>query len=688
MYNKKLIGFFLIALILAVCIGTASAGENTTLTSVNEEKTLNDIDTDISNDNILSENEEKMDLNATIVMQEEIPHSMSLHIQPVDARVYYPEDYNESINVYIDGEYYGSTQSHTIGIYGFEYEFGEHILKVNFPESAIYKGQNITKKFSIVETRLSIMNSSDEIHVSAVTAADVEGIIKIIVNDTTLKTVDLKNYFDHNPTYQGVGFYTSLYDLAPGTYKVTVIYSGDSKYKKAEKSAIVTKGYSITADDSLEYYGEKIFRIQLPQDIKSKKLDVTIDGKKYSAKYDDYEFCVDVSDLSLGSHEYIITYQGDDKYPKKTIMGELKLYTSFRYSALMIYGENTTVSLKIPTNESGNLSVLISKGYLNGIDKPLPEASNSELFYATSPLINGEASIDIKGLNVGEYNFLIKYDGATKIKEVNTIFTVFPKIIAPKEMTYGQKTTIYAVADENANGVVELTGMDNDDIEYYLTIRMVNGSGNCTFNKLPIQKYSFESEYRNDTTNIYGKIIPITVKGLKPVITQNRDVTMFYNDGSTYSFKLKDEYGRYSNSRITTIKIGSKTSKVESEDGIVKFKINEVPGSYKITATYKGTTVTNKIVVKHVVTLKTVKVKRSGKKLTLTATLKNKKVIKNKQVTFKFNGKTYKAKTNSKGIAKVTISSKILKNLKAGKTVSYQATYLKDTIKKTAKVQK
>ena len=49
MYNKKLIGFFLIALILAVCIGTASASENTTLTSANEEKTFTDIQTAIDN---------------------------------------------------------------------------------------------------------------------------------------------------------------------------------------------------------------------------------------------------------------------------------------------------------------------------------------------------------------------------------------------------------------------------------------------------------------------------------------------------------------------------------------------------------------------------------------------------------------------------------------------------------------
>ena len=100
---------------------------------------------------------------------------------------------------------------------------------------------------------------------------------------------------------------------------------------------------------------------------------------------------------------------------------------------------------------------------------------------------------------------------------------------------------------------------------------------------------------------------------------------------------------------------------------------------------------THKVVVKPSVylTLKKVVPKKTAKKLTLTASLKiYKKAAKNKKVTFKFNKKTYKVKTNKKGIAKLTIKKSILKKLKVGKKITYQVTYGKKTVKYTVKVKK
>ena len=97
----------------------------------------------------------------------------------------------------------------------------------------------------------------------------------------------------------------------------------------------------------------------------------------------------------------------------------------------------------------------------------------------------------------------------------------------------------------------------------------------------------------------------------------------------------------------------------------------------------------SKCTFKNTLTLKAVKVKRSAKKLVLTAKFKKgSKIYKNKKLTFKFGLSTYTAKTNSKGIAKVTISSGVLKKLKFGDTVKYQVSSKKFIDRKTAKVYK
>ena len=71
--------------------------------------------------------------------------------------------------------------------------------------------------------------------------------------------------------------------------------------------------------------------------------------------------------------------------------------------------------------------------------------------------------------------------------------------------------------------------------------------------------------------------------------------------------------------------------------------------------------ITGKIVVKtgskkSKITAKNIKVKKNAKKIfSLKLTALNGKAISKQKITVKINGKTYVAKTNSKGVAKVTV---------------------------------
>ena len=169
-----------------------------------------------------------------------------------------------------------------------------------------------------------------------------------------------------------------------------------------------------------------------------------------------------------------------------------------------------------------------------------------------------------------------------------------------------------------------------------------------------------------------------------------KDVKMDYKDGSAYRVLVTDG-GKPLAGVTVSIKIGSSTYKATTDkNGYAKLNIGLVPKTYTVTTQYLGKSVKSKLVVKQILKSKNTSVKKSAKKLVLQATLKksNGKAIKKAKVTFKFKGKTYTAKTNSKGVAKVTIKKNVINKLKKGKTYKVKITYISDSITKTVKVKK
>ena len=86
--------------------------------------------------------------------------------------------------------------------------------------------------------------------------------------------------------------------------------------------------------------------------------------------------------------------------------------------------------------------------------------------------------------------------------------------------------------------------------------------------------------------------------------------------------------------------------------------------------------------------VKTLSKKKSSVTLKLTLGKVNGKYVTGQTVTFKFNGKTYTAKTNSKGVAKVTIPKKVYSGYAVGKVVKYSAKYFQKTITLKLKMTK
>lgn len=135
------------------------------------------------------------------------------------------------------------------------------------------------------------------------------------------------------------------------------------------------------------------------------------------------------------------------------------------------------------------------------------------------------------------------------------------------------------------------------------------------------------------------------------VLTGGKNINMYYDGGNAYKVRVFDDNGNpvKAGQKVTFTLNGKKYTRSTDKNGYASFKITAKPGTYSLYAKYKDFEIGNYITVKNVLKAKTGKVKPGSKiRFQVKFLGKNKK---NKLIKVKFNKKTYKAKTNKKGIA-------------------------------------
>jgi len=307
-------------------------------------------------------------------------------------------------------------------------------------------------------------------------------------------------------------------------------------------------------------------------------------------------------------------------------------------------------------------------------------------------VIDGKAVFIIDSINSGQHILNVSYSGdlrfdsswQTILLNINKAKILGPgcDIVIPSNGVNGK---ILVDLPNDAKGILTVF---IDGKKYY---EYLNLDSNISLPNLNSGQHmimiSYDGDLKYDSFTV-NKSVSID---FVPKITGNKNLVMDYNSGLSYTVRVYGTDGKVAANDYVIFKINNKIHKVKTnQGGYALLKINEVPKVYTITAEYKGIKVTNKVTVKQILKSKNYKVKKSAKKLILTATLKSSKgkAIKNKNIVFKLNGKSYKAKTNKKGIAKVTIKKKDIKKLKINKKYQLKISYNKDIIKKKVLVKK
>ena len=596
------------------------------------------------------------------------------------------------------------------------YEFsnlktGLYDVNVVYLGDKAYSEANASDAFSVLKLTPQIKITTEDATygekqiVNVTMTANATGSVKI----TLAKDNETLNSINAN-LENGIASY-AFTDLIEGTYEVNVTYSGDDIYcpitgTESFKVSRITPEIRISAEDII--YGEnQNVNVELPSDATG---NVNIELAKASQSLQNITKALSngiasnrFAGLDIGVYTLSVRYGGDLKYNEISQEKKFTVRPEVHIAQDACVGDKVKITIDV-FNVTGTIVVsvdsmprLVQEIEENGFAGLLPTEKLTAGTHNVTFQYYGDESFDKNVFNIWDS----QTNSYTPMKYQMKLLPMH--IVIPDQLESNDNGTATIELPIDAKGTLEVYVNGKEyatfDVEKELGAYVNQTKGNVSeilSGMMNLDLSSFkDGDYRillkysgDDVYAGFTKEIKVHFK-VSRITASN--VNVLYTQAGKFTAKVYDSDGKLVDGINVEFLINGKTYKTATtKNGAASVSISKTPGTYKITAKASGVNVTKTLTVKHLVTLKTVTVKRSAKKLVLQATLSkvNKKYLKNKKVTFKFNGKTYTAKTNKKGVAKVTIKSTVLKKLKVGKKVTYQATYLKDTIKKTAKIKK
>ena len=416
-------------------------------------------------------------------------------------------------------------------------------------------------------------------------------------------------------------------------------------------------------------------------------LTVKLLGVEYDVWLVDGQGTVTIPGLSEGSYTATVILEDDPVYEDASVE------VTFNVSKVAVPAD--AINATTPENATAPVFTVTlpedATGYL------LLDVNGSQTHV---PLVNGAASVTVpSNLAPGNYSATVTYTGddkyapVTTTKEISVASNVPDSALTIPEDS-NTTTPTYAVdLPADAGGYLEV---DVDGTKYVAPL--VNGSASITVPELSEGKHNVTVTYTGDdkyTKVVKSNTLNVNSSASAPVfkITENKDVSAIYSATSSYKVLVTKDGKAVGAGESVTFTFNGKTSTVKTDSkgyATLKLNTNVKVKSYTVTAEYNGVKVTNKVTIKHVIKAKNKNVKKSKKvtKVKITLNKVNGKALAKKTLKVKFKGKTYKVKTNKKGVATWKVKKSMVSKLKVGKKYKYKVTYGKDVVTKKLTIKK
>ena len=560
--------------------------------------------------------------------------------QKTNITVNLPKDINGQVLVDIGGVGYYVTVTNGVAHIELPLDLkpGSYDAVVTFPGNDKYESKTVKDSFKVVDEKVpvDIKIEGDEIVVEL--PEDATGNVTVSINGKT-QTV---------PVIDGKAV-VNISDLEPGNYTVDVTYSGDDKYPSASNSTSFEVPKIVDYPIDISNTDDK-FIVTVPEDATG-DVKVTIDGKSYTVPIKDGKAVIDISDLPDGSHNFEVTYPGNDKYASKTVSGTIvkERYLIMTAPAVVKYYSGSERFIVYLTDNKGNK--------LSGLEVKI--TINGKTYTRTSE--NGEASI---ALNLISRNYTVKVDFAGndefKPQSINSTVEILPTIYAKDVLkVFNNGTHYYGLFLDGQGNPLANTEV-NFNINGVFYTRTTNASGWAKLNiNLPEGKYILTAinpvtgEMRTNNVTVFNLI-------------ESGDLVKYYKNGTQFIARIHSDDGGWVKAGVdVTFNInGVFYTRQTNETGHVKLNINLPPGDYIITAFYKNARKSNNVKVLSKLVTSDLNMKyHDGSKFVVKTLDGQGNPAPHQNVSFNINGILYSRMTNDVGEAGLNI------NLQPGKYI-------------------
>lgn len=524
--------------------------------------------------------------------------------------------------------------------------------------------------------------------------------------------------------------------LPADSYPVIISFAGKDLYKETSKIVYVNVRQIMTSIDSSDvraFYQEGKIIATLTNEsglpMEGWTLSLSVGNINPSLKTDSdgkVEFLLD--DLAAGTYTATIRFAGNE------------LYTASEKSISVYVGKLdtfiTATNVSFNFDEQGDIIVKLVDEFGNALSGFDVSFKNEIIDKTLTTNETGEIKLTLEK-NITPNTYILNVSSAETDRYYGS--SVLAKIFVDKlntAVSANDLTTVYADGDEFVVTLKDLKGNLLEGHAVTLKISSVtltnitdsNGQAKFTFKVAPktwtANVLFMEDEYYyGSSTNV-----TVTVKKANTVDGTNSSsssggsgsssgasdstsgsrvltkisaskVTALYKAKKYLVATLKTNDGKLIKNANIIVNINGKKSVLTTDsNGQVKFSTNKlVPKTYTAVISFAGNAkyvnssakvkvVIKKLTPKFVAKKKTFKVKTKTKKYTVTLKTNKNKVMKNKKVTLRVKGKTYKAKTNKKGKATFKITKLSKKGTFKG-VIRFAGNKYYKAIKKTVKIK-